>query len=68
MILDEWEHEMSQMLDSFATQALQSLGKINRRFVTLGRPFDEKFRQHFLKMSNQRYVISHQKIQTMGLA
>lgn len=33
---------------------IYSLGKISRRFEKLGRPFDEKFRQYYLKMSHQR--------------
>lgn len=51
---DEWEIEMNHMLDSFANQASSSLEKIDRRFETLGRSFDEEFRQYFLKMSNLR--------------
>lgn len=54
MNLDEWELVMNRMLDTFANQAVLSLGEINQRFNALGRPFDEKFRKYFLKMSNQR--------------
>lgn len=56
MNLDEWELEMNHMFDTFTHQAVFSLGKIKQRFEILGRPFDEKFRQNFLKMSNLRYA------------
>lgn len=67
MNTDDWKLEMNRMLDLFANQAEYSLEKINRCFEALGRPFDEKFRQHYLKMTNQRFAIrfSHQNFSFM---
>lgn len=46
---------MDRMLVSLECESTHSLRKINRCFIESGRPFDENFRQHFLKMSTLRY-------------
>lgn len=51
---DDWKREMNHMLEMFDFQASLSLRKINGYFETLRRPFNEEFRQYFLKISNQR--------------
>lgn len=54
MAANDWKREMDHMLEMFDRQATLSLRKINGYFGTLRLPFNEEFRQHFLKISNQR--------------
>lgn len=52
---DEWEIEMDRILDVFEHESETSLWKINERFVALDRPFNDEFRQYFMKMTAHRY-------------
>lgn len=56
MNVDEWQLEMARMLRIFEHESETSLRKINQRFEVLDRPFNAEFRQHFLKISMQRFL------------
>lgn len=52
---NDWQHELSHMLETIEKQSTLSLEKINQQFKALGLPFDEKFRQDVMKMTNLRF-------------
>ena len=53
---DEWEIEMSRILDVFEHESELSFRMINRRFELLDRPFNDEFRQYFSKMTMLRFT------------
>lgn len=53
-VKDEWQLELDRLLGIFERESELSLRKINRRFEALNQPFNDEFRQHFVKLSTYR--------------
>lgn len=55
MEVQHWQHELQRWCEVIKLESITSLRKINGYFLASGLPFDEKFREDFLKISSDRY-------------
>ena len=49
-----WKRELHRFLELFEYESTITLDNIKRNFIAAGRPFDDNFRQYFLKMLTLR--------------
>lgn len=54
MTTKSWKRELKRLLKLLEVESTASLGKIKQDIEALDRPFDEKFREYFLRKTTKR--------------